>query len=93
MNEGYNLIGQRNLGREVSTIVQNVIQALLNHIRQILCQHLGCFRPVNGRNSLASFRDFRQLAVQGVVDDLFVKTMVQHIYFLDINGVRGGSLV
>ena len=81
------------MGREVSTIVQNVIQALLNHIRQVLRQHLGCFRPVYGRNSLASFRDFRQLAVQGVVDDLFVKAMVQHIYFLDINGVRGGSLV
>ena len=27
-----------------------------------------------------------------VVDDLFVKTMVQHIYFLDINEVRGGRI-
>ena len=78
LNEGYNLIGQRNLGREIPTIIQNVIQSLLNHIRQILRQHLGCFRLVNGRNSLAGFRDFRKLAVQGIVDDLFVKTMVQH---------------
>ena len=92
MNEGYNLIVQRNLGREIPTIVQNVIQALLNHIRQILRQHLGCFCLANGRNSLAGFRNFRKLAGKGIVDDLFVKTMVQHNDFLDINGVKGGSI-
>lgn len=43
-------------------------------------------------NSLAGFRDFRKLAGKGIVDNLFVKTMVQHIYFLDINEVRGGRI-
>lgn len=50
----------------------DLIQALLNHICQILRQHLGGFRLVNGRNRLASLRNLRKLARQGIVDDLFV---------------------
>ena len=72
LNEIYNLVGQADLGRNIPTIVQYVIQALLNHIRQILRQHLRGFRPVNGRNRLACLRNLRKLARQGVVDDLFV---------------------
>ena len=60
------------LGRNIPAVVQHVIQALLNHIRQILRQHLGGFRLVNGRNRLAGLRNLRKLARQGVVDDLFV---------------------
>ena len=78
LNEGNNLIGQRNLSRDIPAVIHHIVQTFLNHIRQILRQHLGCFRLINGRNSLAGFRNLRKLAVQGIVDDLFVKTMVQH---------------
>ena len=72
LNERNNLVGQPDLGRNIPAVVQHVIQALLNHIRQILRQHLGGLRLVNGRNRLASLRNLRKLARQGIVDDLFV---------------------
>ena len=68
------MIGQPDLGRNIPAVVQHVIQALLNHICQILRQHLGGFRLVNGRNRLAGLRNLRKLARQSVVDDLFIKT-------------------
>ena len=72
LNEINDLVGQPDLGRNIPAIVQHVIQALLNYIRQILCQHLGGFRLVNGRNRLAGLRNLRKLARQGIIDDLFV---------------------
>ena len=72
LNELNDLVGQPDLGRNVPAVVQHVIQALLNHICQILRQHFGGFRLVNERNRLASLRNLRKLARQGVVDDLFV---------------------
>ena len=72
LNEINDLIGQPDLGGNIPAIVQHVIQALLNHICQILRQHLGSFRLINGRNRLASLRNLRKLARQGIVDDLFV---------------------
>ena len=63
LDEGYNLIGQRNLGRDIPAVIHHIVQTFLNHICQILRQHLGCFCLVNGCNSLAGFRDFRKLAV------------------------------
>ena len=76
MNEINDLVGQPDLGRNIPAVVQHVIQALLNHIRQILRQHLGGLRLVNGRDGLAGLRDLRKLARQGIVDDLFIKTGV-----------------
>ena len=72
LNESNDLVGQPDLGRNIPAVVQHVIQALLNHICQILRQHLGGFRLVNGRNRLASLRNLRKFAGQGVIDDLFV---------------------
>ena len=72
LNEINDLVGQPDLGRNIPAVDQHVIQALLNHICQILRQHLGGFRLVNGRNRLAGLRNLRKLARQGVVDDLFV---------------------
>ena len=72
MNEVNDLVGQPDLGRNIPAVVQHVIQALLNHICQILRQHLGGFRLVNGRNRLASLRNLRKLAGQSIVDDLFI---------------------
>lgn len=66
-------------GRSMSAaVVQHIIQALLDHIRQILCQYLGGLRLIDRRNSLASLRNSRKLAGQGVVDDLFIQTGMQH---------------
>ena len=72
LNEINDLVGQPDLGGNIPAIVQHVIQAFLNHICQILRQHLGGFRLVDGRNRLASLRNLRRLARQSVVDDLFV---------------------
>lgn len=72
MNEINDLVGQPDLGRNIPAVVQHVIQALLNHICQILRQNLGRLGLVNGCNRLAGFRNLRKLARQGVVDDLFI---------------------
>ena len=72
MNEINDLVGQPDLGRNIPAVVQHVIQALLNHIRQILRQHFGSLGSVNRRDELAGLRNLRKLARQGVVDDLFV---------------------
>ena len=39
------------------------VKELLNHVSQILRQHFGRFRLIDGRNSLAGFRNLRKLAV------------------------------
>ena len=72
LNEVNDLVGQPDRGGNTPAVVQHVIQALLDHICQILRQHLGGFRLVNGRNRLACLRNLRKLAGQGVIDDLFV---------------------
>ncbi|MBQ8898477.1 MAG: hypothetical protein IJY86_08350 [Clostridia bacterium] len=64
------------MGRDIPTVVNYVIQALLNHVSQILRQHYGSLCLINRRNSLAGFRNLRKLAVQLIIDDLFIKTMV-----------------
>ena len=73
-NKADDLIGQLDLGGDIPAVVQNIIQTLLDHLRQILRKHLGCFRPVDGRNRLAIFRNLRKLAVQLFIDNLFVQT-------------------
>ena len=74
LNKVDNLIGQLDLGGDISAVVQNIIQALLDYIRQILRKHLGSFRPVDGRNRFAIFRNLRKLVVQLFIDNLFVQT-------------------
>ena len=63
LNEVNDLVGQSDLGRDIPTVISYVVQAFLNYISQILCQHFRCFRLINGRNSLAGFRNLRKLAV------------------------------
>ena len=72
MNEINDLVGKADLRRDVPAVVQHVIQALLNHICQILRQHFRGFRLIDRRNRLADFRNLRKLARQGIVDDLLV---------------------
>ena len=63
LNQIHNLIGQSNLRRDISAVIYNIVQRFLNHICQILRQHLGSFRLVNGRNRLTGFRDGGKLAI------------------------------
>ena len=78
LNERHNSVGQVDLGRDIPAVVRHIVQPLLHHIRQILRQHLGCLRLVNGRNRLTRFRDLRKLASELIVDNLFVQALMQH---------------
>ena len=78
LDELHDLIGQRNLGREIPSVVRHIVQSLLHHLSQILRQNFGGFCLINGRSRLTGLRNLRKLAVQLVVDDLLVKTGVKH---------------
>ena len=78
LDGGYDLICQLDLRLDAAAIVLHVLKTLLYHVGQILRQHLGSLRRVDGRSGLAGFRDLCKLAVQRVVDDLFVQSGVEH---------------
>ena len=78
LDGGHDLICQLDLRLDAAAIVLHVLKTLLHHVGQILRQYLGSLRCVDGRSGLAGFRDLRKLAVQRVVDDLFVQSGVEH---------------
>ena len=78
LDGGYDLVCQLDLRLDAAAVVLHVLKALLHHVGQILRQHLGSLRRVDGRSGLAGFRDLRKLAVQRVIDDLFVQSGVEH---------------
>ena len=78
LDGAYDLVCQLDLCFDPAAIVLYVIQTLLHHLGQVLRQYLGCLCRVDGRSGLAGFRDLCKLAVQRVVDDLFVQSGVEH---------------
>ena len=78
LDGGHDLICQLDLRLDAAAVVLHVLKTLLHHIGQILRQHFGSLRRVDGRSGLAGFRDLCKLAVQRVVDDLFVQSGVEH---------------
>ena len=78
LDGGHDLVCQLDLRLDAAAVILYVLKTLLHHIGQILRQHLGSLRRVDGRSGLAGFRDLCKLAVQRVVDDLFVQSGVEH---------------
>ena len=78
LDGGHDLICQLDLRLDAAAVILHIFKTLLHHIGQILRKHLGSLRRVDGRSGLAGFRDLRKLAVQCVVDDLFVQSGVEH---------------
>ena len=74
----YDLVCQLDLRLDAAAVILYVLKTLLHHIGQILRQHFGSLRRVDGRSGLAGFRDLCKLAVQRVVDDLFIQSGVEH---------------
>ena len=78
LDGSHDLVCQLDLRLDAAAIVLHVLKTLLYHVGQILRQYLGSLRCVDGRSGLAGFRDLCKLAVQCVIDDLFVQTGVEH---------------
>ena len=78
LDGGHDLVCQLDLRIDSAAVVLYVLKALLYHVGQILRQYLGSLRCFDGRSGLAGFRDLCKLAVQRVVDDLFVQSGVEH---------------
>ena len=78
LDDGHDLVCQLDLRLDAAAVVLHVLKTLLYHVGQILRQHLGSLRCVDGRSGLAGFRDLCKLAVQRVVDDLFIQSGVEH---------------
>ena len=68
---GDNLVGQRDLGIQISAIVAKIVQPTLNNLGHILCQHFGRFCRINGRG-LAELVRSGKLGIQSFIDDLLV---------------------
>ena len=78
LDGSHDLVCQLDLRLDAAAVILYVLKTLLHHIGQILRQHFGSLRRVDGRSRLAGFRDLCKLAVQCVIDDLFVQTGVEH---------------
>ena len=89
LNEVYGLVGKASLCGEVPTVIHHILQDLLHHICQVLCQNIGGLRFVNRRNGFAGVWNLRKLAVQGSIDDLFVKARRQHYISLFLSALCG----
>ena len=59
---------------DAAAIVLYVVEAFLYHFGQVLRQHFRGFCRVDGRSGFTSFRNLRKLAVQRIVNDLFVQS-------------------
>ena len=77
LDRGDNLIGQRDLGIKVSTVIAQIIQTALNYFGHILCKHFGRFCSVN-RRSLTELVRAGKLAVQSLINDLFIESVFQY---------------
>ena len=64
---------QRNLGREIPTLVGDIVQTALDHVGKILRQHLGGFSLVQDGSSLAGSGQGREFLPHLLVDHLFVQ--------------------
>ena len=78
LDGGHDLVCQLDLRLDAAAVVLHVLKTLLYHVGQILRQYLGSLRCVDGRSGLAGFRDICELAVQCVIDDLFIQSEVEH---------------
>ena len=78
LDGGHDLVCQLDLRLDAAAVILYVLKTLLYHVGQILRQYLGSLRCVDGRSGLAGFRDLCKLAVQRVVDDLFIQSGVEH---------------
>ena len=78
LDGSHDLVCQLDLSLDAAAVILHIFKTLLHHIGQILRQHLGSLRHVDGRSGLAGFRNLCKLAVQRVVDDLFVQSGVEH---------------
>ena len=78
LDGSHDLVCQLDLRLDAAAVILYVLKTLLHHIGQILRQHFGSLRRVDGRSGFAGFRDLCKLAVQRVVDDLFVQSVVEH---------------
>ena len=78
LDGSHDLVCQLDLSLDAAAVILHIFKTLLHHIGQILRQHLGSLRRVDGRSGLAGFRNLCKLAVQRVVDDLFVQSGVKH---------------
>ena len=66
-------VDQPDLGSHVAALVRQVVQPLLGHFSQVLRQHLGGLRLVDGRRGAALRRERIQFAADLLVDDLLIK--------------------
>ena len=78
LDGAYDLVCQSNLCFDAAAIVLYVVEAFLYHFGQVLRQHFRGFRRVDGRSGFTGFRNLRKLAVQRIVNDLFVQSGVEH---------------
>ena len=79
MNCGDDLIGQRDLCIQIAAVISEVVQAALDHLGHILCQHLGRFGSINGRSLAELFRTGK-LRIYFFIDYLLVKPIMQHVF-------------
>ena len=78
LDGSHDLICQLDLSLDAAAVILHVLKTLLYHVGQILRQHFRGFCRVDGRSGFTSFRNLRKLAVQRIVNDLFVQSGVKH---------------
>ena len=79
MFDGLNqLIDKANLRGYIAAFIRQVVQPFLRYRGKILRQHLGGFRLVDGGRGTALWRDHIQFLANFLIDDLFIKSRLQH---------------